>query len=319
MRQDGSIQTQTNSTSNHIYDNTVVHYYVFKYNGVVIFGNDYISDRPQGSWSDVACPVAMNDVVANDYVASLMMYVYRAGIENFIIYRKQFTQDVTNLATLYSNIRQVGEIKGYVLTTHDTVIVTHVIEYSRPTIYSYADGPVYFMYLNLLDPDYANNYEMVLHSKCLETIYSSEMEGLADVNNSLIQQTVQNATSLSNQNTMISQNQQIIDSSNKTNDLVENGNSFSQYKSDQLETNSSSLVSDMNELTEIENDFSSSLIEGVPELFSTAPTFDSPNLLTSASFLGQIVEGIVIETPLNTLVFFSLFLGFSLFLIGRLK
>ena len=44
----------------------------------------------------VACPVYLNDVLSNDYISSLLTWLYRGNVEQFIIYRVQQTYDISN-------------------------------------------------------------------------------------------------------------------------------------------------------------------------------------------------------------------------------
>lgn len=267
------------------------------------------------------CPVSLNDVISNDYIASLLTYTYEIEDDQFMIYRVQHTFDVSGLSNTIE-IKQIGEIKGYILTTDNYIVRTFVTEYNNPTIMSSTNGETWtYQYMDLLDPKYVSDWELVLHWSCLDTRYSSEFEALENVNTSIQSTIQQNATLIGQNESIIEQNEQLIDSSNQTNNLIENGNQVSQDKSDELASASNDILSGLENLRREEYEISSSLIDGVTQLYDYQPDFNVlSHFVSSSQFASFVVESLISYEPvIHTLVFFSLLLGFSLFIIGRLR
>lgn len=268
------------------------------------------------------CPVAMNEVLSNDYVTSLLSYIYRAGVEQFIIYRVQHTFDVMG----YPNrtiFNQIGEFKGYVLTTPSNVVQTFVYDYNRPTILSGDNGYSWqYQYMDILDSHYVSDWEMVLHWSCLDTRYSSDFEALENVNSS-IQSTIQQNATLISQNssmigqneTMIEQNESIIANGQLTNDLIENGTS----RTDDVLASSQYLYDNVIDITSSIGTFEVDMLESSLSLFDSVYSDFSGIPFPSIMFIRD--EFTNIWNNNNLLPYFVSFmlLSFLIFVLGGKK
>lgn len=303
LRYDGTSGVLTDQTENNIIDNTNVNYLIFKYDHELLHGSEFLPDDT----IQVSCPVALNDVLANDYITSLITYVNRGGVNNFIIYRLQHTQDVTDFATINTSIRQVGEIKGYILTTLNGTVQTFVLESNQPTIYQINDGQEYFIYMDLLDPDYVYEWEMVLHSNCLDKSFSSELDALGSVNESIVTTIAQNTT-------IINQNESIIEQNQITNNLIDTGSQESQAAGDELASRGHLFLQRGQELESIENGALLNLQRSLNDV-----NFDFSNLFSDSPI--SLVSGLMTKVlePVIEVYSFILSISFILFMIGRVR
>lgn len=266
-----------------------------------------------------ACNFALNEVIGNDYVASLVAYAEKQNFtEPYYIYRVYYTDsadDMNILASsgIYTELEPFS-IKGYVLALQGySYPQTYVLEYKQLRKLC-TDSVCAFAEFDMLDSMMYPFYELVLTSTCLERGEFSEIQATQDVNASIQQTITQNATSISNQNTLINQNQQIIDSSNKTNDLIENGNDVTQSFVDTSDTyvQFSELITEG--IGQFEADLFDSLYTGAFEFESLVLPSDFAN---TALFVRSQFQDIWNMSPLGVIISFALMVGVASLLFGR--
>lgn len=168
------------------------------------------TSTPFPSDDPFACNFALNEVISNDYVASLVAFAEKQNYtEPYYIYRVYYSDSADDMNILsnsgvYTEL-QPFSIKGYVLALEGFAYPqTYVLEYKQLRKLC-TDSSFAFAEFDLLDSMMYPFYELVLTSTCLERGEFSEIHATQDVNASIQQTISQNATSIANQNTMINQ------------------------------------------------------------------------------------------------------------------
>lgn len=280
-----------------------------------------------------ACNFALNEVISNDYVASLVAYAEKQNYsEPYFIYRVYYTDSADDLnvlsnAGIYNEVVPFS-IKGYVLALNNHLYPqTYVLEYKQLRKLC-SDSACLYADFHLTDSMMYPFYELVLSSSCLEKGEFSEIQATQDVNASIQQTILQNATSISNQNTMISQNQtslsnqdtmigqneELIDSSNMTNELIKDGNAYT----DSILVDSSNKLDDVNtahdKISSFESSLFSNLSSGVNQFNSLTLPVD---FALTASFVRTQFQDIWNYSPLGVIISFCLMIGVMSLVFGR--
>lgn len=103
----------------------------------------------------------------------------------------------------------------------------------------------------------------------------------------------------------------------KGNSLIESGNSSSQSVSNSINSTNNQLDSAVNSYDEIERELTDNFkvsVDAIDTNFSWGSGF-----LNSATFIRSCFDNLVEPEPIYNLLLFALILGFSLFIIGRLR
>lgn len=172
-----------------------------------------------------ACNIALNEVISNDYVASLVAYAEKQNYtEPYYIYRVFYTDSADDMnvfsnSGLYTEIEPFS-IKGYVLALDGyTYPQTYVLEYKQLRKLC-TDSVCAFGEFNLLDSMMYPFYELVLTSSCLETGEFSEIQATENVNTSIQQTIVQNQEIIAQQKETNSLINQVFEDNGGTENLI---------------------------------------------------------------------------------------------------
>lgn len=257
-----------------------------------------------------ACKFALNEVISNDYVASLVAYAEKQNFETpYFIYRVYYSDSADDMNTLiqsgiYKDV-QPFQIKGYVLSTQELAYpVSYVLEYKqlRKLV---TDDVTMFAEFDLLDEMMYPFYELVLVSTCLETGTFSEIDATNQVNASI--------------NQTILQNSQIIQSQNQMNNLIDSGNSVSQNASSSIDSVTSDLNTSSGKFEQFETQFNQDLTTNLELIdISGGNLGNVSDFVSTSNFVKLQFDTILNNSGLyKTAITFSLILGLALLLIGR--
>ena len=257
-----------------------------------------------------ACKFALNEVISNDYVASLVAYAEKQNYDTpYFIYRVYYSDSADDMNILlqsgvYTDVEPF-QIKGYVLSTQELAYpVTYVLEYKqlRKLV---TDDVTMFSEFDLLDRMMYPFYELVLVSSCLETGTFSEIDATNQVNSSI--------------NQTIIQNSQIISGQNQTNNLIDSGNSSSQGASNSINSATSQFDFAASQLESFESQFNGNLTDSLASIdISSGSLSNVSDFVSTASFVKTQFDGILNDSGIyKSVLSFSLIVGLALLLIGR--
>lgn len=257
-----------------------------------------------------ACKFALNEVISNDYVASLVAYAEKQHFETpYFIYRVYYSDSADDMNILlqsgiYTDVEPF-QIKGYVLSTSElSYPVSYVLEYKQLRKLVTADVTMYAEF-DLLDSMMYPFYELVLVSTCLETGTFSEIDATNQVNSSINQTIVQNS--------------QIIQQQNQTNNLIDSGNSSSQSASSSVDSVTSSLDSSSSQFEAFESQFNSNLTTSLDYIdINSIDLVNSSDFVKTASWVKIQFDDILDSSGIyKTAISFVLIIGLALLLLGR--